>query len=666
MTEPREGKDPEEARPGGEQPASSTEPAKPDAAPAKVKATMAMEAIDVAALTAARAAAAPAQKPADGATPKPPEAATPAPPVEARSDNVEATLPGIGPSGEGAGEVAASDDAPPGIHITYFGQTDVGLVREHNEDNFLVTDLSDGSRGIQGNEIQKLKLGPKGAIFAVCDGMGGAAAGEVASQMAVDTIFQVTGSAAPAADRDSFARLLVRCIEEAGNRIFSAAKMDRSRRGMGTTSTVAGMVDKVLFVGQVGDSRCYVLRGNSFQLVTKDQSLVNQLIDAGQLTAEEAEAFEHSNIILQALGTTEDVQVDLTFLEMRRGDRLLLCSDGLSGLVHSEMMKEVLTTTPDLAECCRKLIEMARNGGGHDNITVICAEVGGADLAPPDSSIHPAYQQYPLPLEGSRDTGPAREPGSGRKVDPRRDFEDVTPVLPRNGMGEMPSRAFPWWIIVVLLAAIAVGTVVAFAMSSADQTQPQTDALQLVMDAAITDTQRFATVRVKTDLPQGDLYIDGQLEGPFGDTEVTLEMDPGAYRFELRSNGNVVATATRTVRASEQTEIELMMPSGFAATDAVDAAAAQQGGNQRPEETPRPPNGAEGTPPSGTQPSGTQGGTTPSTTPTGATAPTGNTPSAPSGNEPARSGETQPRPSGSETGTSPSGTPPPSGAAAPR
>jgi len=217
--------------------------------------------------------------------------------------------------------------------------------------------------------------------------------------MAVDTLAELFQAAPATSSRDVFATRLVRAVEEAGLRIFSAAKMDRSRRGMGTTSTVAGLIDGTLFVGQVGDSRAYILRGDQIALITKDQSLVNQLIEAGQLTEEEAENFEHSNIILQALGTTEEVTVDLTFLELRRGDRLLMCSDGLSGLVHADMMKDVLRSTPDLRQAAEALIAMANSGGGHDNITVVLAEFGGASLPEPTADVKVAYQQYPLPPE---------------------------------------------------------------------------------------------------------------------------------------------------------------------------------------------------------------------------------------------------------------------------
>src|SRR5256885_14614470 len=172
-------------------------------------------------------------------------------------------------------------------------------------------------------------------------------------------------------DRNELARRLVRAVEEAGLRIFTEAKADRARRGMGTTATIAALLDDHLFLAQVGDSRGYVLRGDKLVQVTRDQSLVNQLIEAGQLTEAEAETFEHNNIILQALGTADTVQVDLTYVELRRGDTLLLCSDGLSGMVRFDDIREVLLTVPDPLEACKILTDRANQAGGHDNITVI-------------------------------------------------------------------------------------------------------------------------------------------------------------------------------------------------------------------------------------------------------------------------------------------------------
>jgi protein phosphatase len=229
--------------------------------------------------------------------------------------------------------------------------------------------------------------------------MGGAAAGEIASQLAVDIIYErlVDGLGDRPVKRDDLARRLVRAVEAAGLRIFHEAKADRSRRGMGTTVTAAALVDEILFFAQVGDSRGYILRGDTLVQVTRDQSLVNQLIEAGQLTEEEAETFEHNNIILQALGTSDTVQVDLTFAEVRKGDILLLCSDGLSGMVRFEDIREVLRSGMEPLDICKSLTERANAAGGHDNITVIIVQFDGPNLKEKDAEGEPLkYRKYVL------------------------------------------------------------------------------------------------------------------------------------------------------------------------------------------------------------------------------------------------------------------------------
>lgn len=302
---------------------------------------------------------------------------------------------------------SSSQEAAGGVHIKLFARTDVGQVREHNEDNFLVADLTKKTQGLQEGS-RDVALGAAGHLMAVCDGMGGAAAGEVASKLAVDIIFQqmleVAGSGPT--DRNDLARGLVRAVETAGLRIFQEAKADRTRRGMGTTVTAATLVDDHLFLAQVGDSRAYILRNGTLVQVTRDQSLVNQLIEAGQLTEEEAETFEHNNIILQALGTADTVQVDLTYVQLRKGDVLMMCSDGLSGMVRSDEIREVLKTHADPLEACKTLTERANLAGGHDNITVIVAQFDGAGLGASAEGDEPLkYKKYPLPQEDETEPG---------------------------------------------------------------------------------------------------------------------------------------------------------------------------------------------------------------------------------------------------------------------
>ena len=301
-----------------------------------------------------------------------------------------------------------SDGAGPPIDIEIFGKTDVGLIREHNEDNFLIADVTAGVRSNDGKDSLKLKLGDKGALLLVCDGMGGAAAGEVASQMAVDSIYDAL-SGAEAQQRDGFARLVRRSVERANERIFIQSRDNQSERGMGTTCTVAALMDTTLVVGQIGDSRCYILRDGKLAQVTKDQSLAWQLIEAGAMTPEEAKAFEHANIILQALGVQERVEVVLSQVDLRKGDVALLCSDGLHGPVTDEEMLSVLVMEPDLQKAAQTLIQKALDRDGPDNITVVLARFDGEGLkapAPEDTVGFLAYDPGSDPLP---DTTPGME-----------------------------------------------------------------------------------------------------------------------------------------------------------------------------------------------------------------------------------------------------------------
>ncbi len=329
----------------------------------------------------------------------------------------------------------------PDVRVKLFARTDVGQVREHNEDNFLVADMSRRSRGLL-EANRATAIGPQGAVFAVCDGMGGAAAGEIASQLAVDIIYErlVDALGDRALKRDDLARRLVRAVESAGLRIFHEAKADRSRRGMGTTVTAAALVDDVIFFAQVGDSRGYILRGDTLVQVTRDQSLVNQLIEAGQLTEEEAETFEHNNIILQALGTSDTVQVDLTYTELRKGDILLLCSDGLSGMVRYEEIRELLKSSVEPLDICKALTERANQAGGHDNITVIVVQFDGETLKPIEAEDEPLkYRKYALGDEQLGDTAPIL-PGANSPAETHNPDGTLRP----QATAAVPTTGGPW------------------------------------------------------------------------------------------------------------------------------------------------------------------------------------------------------------------------------
>jgi protein phosphatase len=166
---------------------------------------------------------------------------------------------------------------------------------------------------------------------------------------------------------------------------------------MGTTVTAAGVYGEDLYLTQIGDSRAYLIRNGTAIQLTKDQSLMQRLVDAGELTEEEAEQSERRNIILQALGPDPQVKVDLTHQKLRRGDTLVICSDGLSGLVRREEFAEAVGQHADLPSLCGALIDLANERGGPDNITVVAARFGGEGLAEPSNEEGVGYRVYDLP-----------------------------------------------------------------------------------------------------------------------------------------------------------------------------------------------------------------------------------------------------------------------------
>jgi protein phosphatase len=243
---------------------------------------------------------------------------------------------------------------------------------------------------------------------------------------------------------------------------------------MGTTVTAAALVDEVLFFAQVGDSRGYILRGDTLVQLTRDQSLVNQLIEAGQLTEEEAETFEHNNIILQALGTSDTVQVDLTYAEVRKGDILLLCSDGLSGMVRFEDIRETLRSGAEPLDICKALTERANQAGGHDNITVIIVQFDGSTLKPIAEDGEPLkYRKYVLTEEsmdektapmpavnvGAMTAGDATKPDGPRTASsPPAGWHEQGPHGPDHDYDrvDIPGTHVPIWMVIGIVVGVVV------------------------------------------------------------------------------------------------------------------------------------------------------------------------------------------------------------------
>lgn len=295
-----------------------------------------------------------------------------------------------------------------GIKLSIFGKTDVGRTREHNEDCFLVADLSQKKASLQ-PDVREHEVGPKGSLLVVADGMGGAAAGEVASQMATEVIYDHMVTAWLPDEKNTpqqFAYRLKEAVELANGQIHVYAKEHPDLRGMGTTTTAVGVFGDQLYLSQVGDSRAYLVRDGVGIQLTKDQSLMQRLIDAGEMTEEEAERSERKNIILQALGPEAKVRVDLTTQQLRRGDTVVLCSDGLSGQVAREEIAHLVSQgRKELVTVCSELIDLANERGGPDNITVLVARFDGPGLTLPAGEDEAGHQVYPL-LDQDSDTAP--------------------------------------------------------------------------------------------------------------------------------------------------------------------------------------------------------------------------------------------------------------------
>jgi protein phosphatase len=326
----------------------------------------------------------------------------------------------------------SSNSHPGGDHqvvVRVFALSDVGHTREHNEDTFLVAEL-DGTKAVAFQaslpEPTALVAGEHGLLFLVADGMGGAASGELASSMASESILDSLKShwnSSATLNAESFATVLRDATEEANTRIHQHSREFPEHRGMGTTATVAGLLGDRLFLAQVGDSRAYmIMQGRAIQ-ITKDQSLMQRLVEAGELTEAEAEASERRNIILQALGPDAHVTVDLTHQQVRRGDTLIICSDGLSGLVRGEEIAQLANDERDVEQLCHRLVDRANELGGPDNITVIAAQFDGDGLLPATERDEVGHK--PFPLAGTL----AEEEQKVRRVKPAPFKSDPTPAM---------------------------------------------------------------------------------------------------------------------------------------------------------------------------------------------------------------------------------------------
>ncbi|HJQ33975.1 MAG TPA: Stp1/IreP family PP2C-type Ser/Thr phosphatase [Pyrinomonadaceae bacterium] len=248
-----------------------------------------------------------------------------------------------------------ANEPPASFEVIASVQTDKGCVREINEDSGRYVRPSDPKQ-----------LAGRGSLLIVADGMGGHSAGEVASQMAADVVSRVyyeTGGEPEEALR--------RAVEEANRQIHEAAAEDSAKHGMGTTCTALALRGAQGLAAHVGDSRLYMLRGGQLYQLSEDHSAVNEMVKLGLITKDEARTHEDKNVILRALGTSPEVEVSMIEpFPARVGDKYLLCSDGLYDLVRDEEIAAVLTESKDIHAAGERLIALAKERGGHDNITV--------------------------------------------------------------------------------------------------------------------------------------------------------------------------------------------------------------------------------------------------------------------------------------------------------
>jgi protein phosphatase len=234
------------------------------------------------------------------------------------------------------------------MRVTAAAATDIGQVREGNEDAYLLLD----------------------PLFAVADGMGGHRGGEVASSLALETVRGLFEEGEGS---------LTEQVERANRAVFERSQTDRAVAGMGTTLTAALVQGDRARLAHVGDSRAYLLRDGELHLLTEDHTLVHRMVQEGEITPDEAETHPHRSILTRALGVDDALDVDEGMVALRGGDRLLLCTDGLTAMVRDGEIRAILAETPDAREAADRLVRAANDAGGIDNITVVILDVAGDD-----------------------------------------------------------------------------------------------------------------------------------------------------------------------------------------------------------------------------------------------------------------------------------------------
>lgn len=256
------------------------------------------------------------------------------------------------------------------MKFSAYGKSDIGLRRTNNEDGFVIRDLT-RETVFEPAVVVGQPVGARGVLFAVCDGIGGHHAGEIASSLALETLETEMQRLSGACPRPE---LFKKAVEVVNQRLWAEASLHPKLSGMGTTLTAAVICQERVLIAHVGDSRGYFARGGRVEQITKDQSIAGQLVASGAMTEEQARQTPFRHVLLQAIGTKEKVEIALDGIDLVRGDSLLLCSDGLSGKVAIADLAGCLAGD-DLKVCGDALVALANERGGEDNITVVIVRV---------------------------------------------------------------------------------------------------------------------------------------------------------------------------------------------------------------------------------------------------------------------------------------------------
>ena len=312
------------------------------------------------------------------------------------------------------------------IKMRVSARTDVGRVRTTNEDGLAVNDLASGEQIDATSGDKALDVQERGVLLALSDGMGGHQAGEIASALVLESL----QAAMQMESKGAIHEQLEEAVQRANQTVMNAARAD-NRRGMGATLTAVFVRGHEAYIAEVGDSRAYLLRNGRLRQITRDQSLVQLMVDHGVMSPEEAKRSASKNVILQAMGLAHDVRVAIARLELRRGDRFLLCSDGVTNEVSDEELKQTLSGSAPRA-ACDTMIALANERGGRDNSTVIVADLSGDSLELPDEfeTVTSTYEVLQA-FEANLGSGPAGPPASAPDVNvPMSPAIEALPDLP--------------------------------------------------------------------------------------------------------------------------------------------------------------------------------------------------------------------------------------------